>query len=136
MTNKTNPPELLFHCGNCGWDVRLRTGKGRTREYRKGLFLSIPDDFEIPTCSHCGDTYMSPDISTPLDAILAEQFRQIVKQELENGGLDSKESHSVPKEVKVPEGRVLFDADPNCKHRIVAAWSGIECTKCPGWFCY
>jgi hypothetical protein len=30
----------------------------------------------------------------------------------------------------------LFDADPNCKHEIVALWSGIKCSKCPGWFCY
>ena len=31
---------------------------------------------------------------------------------------------------------VLWDADPNCDHNIVALWSGIKCSKCGGWFCY
>jgi hypothetical protein len=30
----------------------------------------------------------------------------------------------------------LYNADPNCTHNVVAKWSGVECTKCPGWFCY
>jgi hypothetical protein len=30
----------------------------------------------------------------------------------------------------------LYDADPNCKHEIVALWSGVKCKHCPGWFCY
>lgn len=30
----------------------------------------------------------------------------------------------------------LFDADPNCDHEVVAKWSGVECKKCGGWFCY
>ena len=31
---------------------------------------------------------------------------------------------------------VLYDADPDCDHEIVTLWSGIKCSKCPGWFCY
>lgn len=30
----------------------------------------------------------------------------------------------------------LWNADPNCKHEIVNKWSGVECKKCKGWFCY
>lgn len=31
----------------------------------------------------------------------------------------------------------LYDADPNCDHRVVgASGGGIKCTKCSGWFCY
>jgi hypothetical protein len=30
----------------------------------------------------------------------------------------------------------LYDADPNCKHEIVALWSGVKCKHCSGWFCY
>lgn len=31
----------------------------------------------------------------------------------------------------------LYNADPNCKHIIVAQLSGgVKCTKCGGWFCY
>lgn len=29
----------------------------------------------------------------------------------------------------------LYDADPNCKHEVVAQWSGVKCKHCPGWFC-
>ena len=29
----------------------------------------------------------------------------------------------------------LWDADPNCQHNVVALWSGVKCTKCPGWYC-
>lgn len=34
------------------------------------------------------------------------------------------------------ESEELYDADPNCKHNIVSQWSGVKCSKCPGWFCY
>lgn len=31
----------------------------------------------------------------------------------------------------------LFDADPNCKHKVICApGGGVKCTKCSGWFCY
>ena len=29
----------------------------------------------------------------------------------------------------------LWDADPNCKHKIVSLWSGVECERCKGWKC-
>lgn len=38
------------------------------------------------------------------------------------------------KAVKPPED--LYDADPNCDHNVVSRWSGVKCSKCPGWFCY
>jgi len=30
----------------------------------------------------------------------------------------------------------LYNADPNCKHQIIQKWSGVECEKCGGWFCF
>jgi hypothetical protein len=31
----------------------------------------------------------------------------------------------------------LYDADSECKHEVVAQWSGgVKCRKCSGWFCY
>lgn len=34
-------------------------------------------------------------------------------------------------------GEDLYDADPNCKHKVVPnGYSGVMCTKCNGWFCY
>ncbi len=30
----------------------------------------------------------------------------------------------------------LWNADPDCKHRIICALGGgVKCTKCPGWYC-
>lgn len=43
---------------------------GRTREYVRGVHLSVPANFEIPTCDGCGDEYMSPEISEQLDQIM------------------------------------------------------------------
>lgn len=32
---------------------------------------------------------------------------------------------------------VLYNANPNCEHEIdPREYSGINCKKCPGWFCY
>ena len=32
---------------------------------------------------------------------------------------------------------ILYNADQNCKHKIVCApGGGVKCTKCSGWFCY
>ena len=41
-------------------------------------------------------------------------------------------NHSVPPD----PSSYLFDADPDCEHDVVALWSGVKCSKCPGWFCY
>jgi hypothetical protein len=38
--------------------------------------------------------------------------------------------------IYLPNGDVLYAADPDCEHEIKAKWSGIECMKCRGWFCY
>lgn len=40
-------------------------------------------------------------------------------------------------ESELEEELVLFNADPNCEHKIEAQPSGgIRCVKCNGWFCY
>lgn len=70
---KTEPG---FRCGECGGSVLPRARPGRTREFKRGVYLSIPDDFEIPTCVACDEEYMSLDISEPLDAILGREFEK------------------------------------------------------------
>lgn len=45
----------------------------------------------------------------------------------------SKESEELP---DLEDECPLYDADPNCKHKIVSLWSGVKCSKCSGWFCY
>ena len=44
----------LFDCDVCDGPVVMRTGSGRTREYRKGIKLPVPDGFSIATCEGCG----------------------------------------------------------------------------------
>jgi hypothetical protein len=29
----------------------------------------------------------------------------------------------------------LYGADPECDHYVYAAWSGVKCARCRGWFC-
>jgi hypothetical protein len=48
-----------FACDVCGTPVELIVGPGRTREYRRGVVLPIPDSFGIPTCPKCEETYFS-----------------------------------------------------------------------------
>lgn len=71
-----------FSCVECGGAVRSRTGRGRTREYRTGLPLPVPDDFPILTCSSCGETYLSEDDDKRLDAAQKPAYLQWQRQHL------------------------------------------------------
>jgi len=63
-----------FPCMHCGADVVLVVGPGRTRLIEKDVEAPIPDGFELPTCLDCGEIYMSPEFSEPLDKILREKI--------------------------------------------------------------
>ena len=73
----------LPRCSECGGAVKLIARSGRTREYRRGVALPIPDDFEIPTCTRCGEEFMTPEISEPLDLLLERVFLGRQVHELE-----------------------------------------------------
>jgi hypothetical protein len=60
-----------FRCCECGGQVHPVAGVGRTRSLEYGKPLPVPDDFLIPTCAKCGETYMDPDRAEVLDAFLA-----------------------------------------------------------------
>lgn len=62
-----------FACVQCGGSVQLRSGEGRTREVVRGIKSKIPDDFLLPMCGTCGETYMYPEISSVLDKLLMQQ---------------------------------------------------------------
>jgi hypothetical protein len=51
-----------FACAECGNLVQLSKGQGRTRDT-----IPIPDDFLLPTCSQCGETYVNQELSDKLD---------------------------------------------------------------------
>lgn len=61
----------LPRCSECGGIVHLEAKAGRTREYQCGVFLPVPDTFEIPTCQDCGEEFMIPEVSDKLDELLA-----------------------------------------------------------------
>lgn len=55
-----------FRCGECGDTVKLVAKAGRVSEYRRGVSLPVPDDFEIPTCPTCGEQYFTVALSDAL----------------------------------------------------------------------
>lgn len=75
--------ESFPRCSECGGDVRLAAGAGRTREFRRGVMLAVPNDFEIPTCSRCGEEFMTPEVSEKLDAVLLREHLRRQAQELQ-----------------------------------------------------
>lgn len=56
----------LFRCGECGGDVYATRGPGRLAEYRRGVTLPVPDDFEIPICAGCHEQYSNVEHSERL----------------------------------------------------------------------
>lgn len=56
----------LFRCAECGGDVVQTRGPGRLAEYRRGVVLPIPDDFELPICAACGEHYSNVERSERL----------------------------------------------------------------------
>jgi transcriptional regulator with XRE-family HTH domain len=65
-----------FRCAECGDMVRLEKGPGRTEEYRRGVLLPVPADFEIPTCPTCGERYLSAERGERLARLQAPMFAE------------------------------------------------------------
>lgn len=64
----------LPSCSECSGEILLLAKSGRTREYRRGIILPIPEHIEIPTCNDCGEEFMIPEVSEVLDPILHTEF--------------------------------------------------------------
>lgn len=71
-----------FPCGECGSQVVLATGPGRTAEYRVGVPLPVPADLAIPTCRKCGETYFTVELSARLAKAQAPLYDRWVKDHL------------------------------------------------------
>lgn len=79
--------EMNFgRCDECGGRVALRFGPGRTREFLRGLRMDVPEDFGTPACERCGEEYMVPEVSEPLDELLGREFARRVQTTEERGG--------------------------------------------------
>lgn len=55
-----------FRC-DCGGKVKMLAFPGRTREVKKNIFYSIPDDYKIATCEKCKEEYLTLEESRQLD---------------------------------------------------------------------
>jgi hypothetical protein len=71
----------LFHCADCGGDVVLAVGPGRTAPHRRGVELPVPADFAIPTCALCGETYLTAGESARLAELQRPAFDQHLKRQ-------------------------------------------------------
>lgn len=85
----------LFNCHQCEGPVQMVTGEGRTREYRPGIKLAVPDDFGIPTCQGCGETYLTTAEAQALEErlkhVYAEYCRTLIDAASKGGGVTRKE---------------------------------------------
>jgi transcriptional regulator with XRE-family HTH domain len=79
MSNKPLDPKRFPRCPECGGEVRLLAREGRTREYLRGVSLAVPSDYEIPTCTSCGEELMNVEVSGPLDTLLAEGLKGMLR---------------------------------------------------------
>jgi transcriptional regulator with XRE-family HTH domain len=52
----------------------MRTGAARTMHYKQIPALSIADDFELPTCDHCGERFIDARTAKRLDAHLEARY--------------------------------------------------------------
>lgn len=63
-----------FACGMCGERVTMKTGPGREYAYRRGVQLPVPESFGIPTCTDCGEEYLTVERAEELEALLKPVF--------------------------------------------------------------
>lgn len=49
--------------------IKLQAKAGRTWNY-KHVLLEVPVHFEIPTCDHCGEQWLTPEKAEALEDIL------------------------------------------------------------------
>jgi transcriptional regulator with XRE-family HTH domain len=63
-------------CPECGKGrVRLVAKLGRKRQHR-GLLLTVPEDFQIPTCDNCGEEGFRGDMVEAYMKAMDEVYRQ------------------------------------------------------------
>ena len=77
---------LFPRCPDCGGMVVLTSKTGRTREVVKGVWVNVPDDFLIPTCTICGEESMVAEVSAELDPILRKD--PLAQQALQRQALE------------------------------------------------
>lgn len=59
--------ERMFRCCECGGDVYMTGGNGRTYRRTRTEEVRIPDELPLPTCAKCGEWYWCEDTSAALE---------------------------------------------------------------------
>ncbi len=67
-------------CVACAKGMVKLTAKAGRREWQRSVELEVPADFEIPTCTHCGEEYMNGEIARELDKALMPAYEERIRQ--------------------------------------------------------
>lgn len=74
-----------FMCSKCGGDVKLAYGPGR--KMKMELYRNVPEleleEFPLPTCEKCGETYVLPELEDELQWQLQAAFDRLVWKRLD-----------------------------------------------------
>lgn len=72
-----------FTCAECGGNVVLTEGPGRTMELYRGVpELELYEKFPLPTCEECGETYVPAELEDELEDHLRGRFDLLVWKRL------------------------------------------------------
>ncbi len=63
----------------CGGAIVPMGGEGRTTRHKTIMAMSIPNDFEIPTCDQCGAEWFDEKTAKDLDAVLEPIYQVIMR---------------------------------------------------------
>lgn len=76
-------------CAECGSEMILSKGPGRTRNYRGKSGYEIPANLEYPICPNCGAEWMTASQIDVLSESLERQreFREIIEDGLNFNGV-------------------------------------------------
>lgn len=75
----SKPGDVVFDCCECGEDVVIATHTKHQMlvQYMPPVYFELPDDFAIPKCEGCGETWWTEERSEAAD--------RLYKQSLEDG---------------------------------------------------
>lgn len=64
-----------YSCPACGkGQVRPLAKPGRTFRHRELRDMPLPASFEIPTCDHCHEEWITPALETAINAALEQDY--------------------------------------------------------------
>jgi hypothetical protein len=71
---------MNIECPNCGGAIIPSKKRGRPWTLVRGIASCIPDDISIPTCTKCGDEYVSASLSRDIDKAVRKELAATLKE--------------------------------------------------------